>query len=168
MSTPPCGQANARNVGISAARSEFIVPLDADDRIEPNYVERCLERMEPGVGVVAPSLVWPDGRVAHALPPFTAERFLTGNLMFGCSMFRKTAWEQVSGYDEQRDLYEDWLLWGQIVAHGWRIAELREPLFHYRPHPNNSTRRMGNGDHELYCRRTIEKLRGTVERVRCE
>jgi glycosyltransferase involved in cell wall biosynthesis len=159
MSRLPQGQANARNIGITTARSEFIVPLDADDWIESTYIERCLELITSEVGVVAPSLVWPDGRVARVSPPFTAERFLEGNLLFCCSMFRKQAWEQVGGYDEQRDIYEDWLLWGKIVSCGWKIVALHEPLFHYRPHPNNSTGRMGFGDHGLYCRRTCEKLR---------
>lgn len=158
IEAPPKRQANARNIGISQTSCEFIVPLDADDWIEPTYVERCLEEMDDGVGAVAPDLVWPHGGVQPTTPPFTAERFLGGNLMFCCSMFRRAAWEEVGGYDEDESIYEDWLLWGKMVIAGWKIVGLPEPLFHYHPHPGNSTSQMpANGDF-FYRQNTQRKL----------
>jgi glycosyltransferase involved in cell wall biosynthesis len=154
---PARDRGNARNVGIAAASSEFIVPLDADDWIEPTYIERCLKKMTDGIGVVAPALRWPHGGVALTSPPFTIEHFLTGNLLFCCSMFRRQCWEQVGGYDESPDIYEDWDFWLRIVKAGWRIEPLNEPLFHYCSHAESNSARMGSGDHHRYSRRVCEK-----------
>lgn len=152
----PRGQADARNVGISATACDYIVPLDADDWIEPTFIERSLAAMTPGVGVVATGLVWPDGRVQWPVEPFTPAAFLTGNRLFCCSMFRRQAWDQVGGY-VPGPLYEDWLLWASISILGWKIACVHEPLFHYCPHPGGSTAKMAGRDAE-YRDRTLQML----------
>src|SRR5690242_10180369 len=103
--TPPLGMANARNVGIAATTTDFIVPLDADDWIDMQYISRCLwgfRRRAPNLGVAAPALCWPGGHVQLTNPPFTVERFLEENLLFSCSMFRRQCWKDVGGYDEYR------------------------------------------------------------------
>jgi glycosyltransferase involved in cell wall biosynthesis len=156
ISTAPRGQANARNVGIRLATAELIVPLDADDWIRDDYIERCLERLEPEADVIAPALEWPDGRVQHVQPPFTLEHFLEGNLMFTCSMFRRSAWERVEGYCEEPGIYEDWMFWASIAASGGVIQPFRLPLFHYCPHDGSSSYGINTPE---YWDRTIEKLR---------
>jgi glycosyltransferase involved in cell wall biosynthesis len=155
---PARGQADARNQGIAATDSKFIVPLDADDWIEPDYVESCLEVMQPGVGVAAPGLVWPDGRVQWPLPPFTRSSFLEGNLLFTCSMFRRVCWVAAGGYDTGAT-YEDWDLWFSILEQGWKIEMVHKPLFHYMAHGDSSTTRMRPGQHEAYVHYIREKHR---------
>src|SRR5690348_2571583 len=48
------GPSAARNAAIEAATGEFILPLDADDRIEPGYVEQAAAILQsrPEVGIV--------------------------------------------------------------------------------------------------------------------
>jgi glycosyltransferase involved in cell wall biosynthesis len=41
------GQASAFNVGIEAAKGEYILLLDSDDTLEPNALERAVEVMDP-------------------------------------------------------------------------------------------------------------------------
>lgn len=156
--TVPKGIANARNVGITYTNSEFILPLDADDWVEPTMVERCLEKMSTRVGVAAPELIWPGGRVQKPIPPFTVEHFKTGNLLFTCSMFRRVAWEQVGGYDEYPFTYEDWEFWASIVKAGWQIEVVHEPLFHYNPHAGSSSARMKLGDHQKYWDHAVKSI----------
>lgn len=36
------GLSSARNVGIENSKGEFILPLDADDKISNNYLEECV------------------------------------------------------------------------------------------------------------------------------
>ncbi|CAG0972422.1 hypothetical protein ARNL5_01796, partial [Anaerolineae bacterium] len=49
---PNHGVSHARNAGARAAKGEFIVPLDADDRIAPAFIATCLAalRAEPAAG----------------------------------------------------------------------------------------------------------------------
>lgn len=158
IETPPRGMADARNVGIAATDCELILPLDADDWIEPTYLERTIPAMTDGIGVVATGLVWPGGRIQWPVEPITRETLLTGNRLFTCSLFRKQCWQEVGGYDTERRIYEDWLFFGAIAAHGWKFAVVREGLFHYCPHPGSSCGRMKPGDDAEYRQRTIEKL----------
>jgi autotransporter strand-loop-strand O-heptosyltransferase len=123
--------ARAKNTGVENSLAEFIVPLDADDWIEPTYIERCLERMTDGVGVVATQLQWPDGGIQVPDPPFTVERLLERNRLFSCSMIRRAAFEAIEGYDEHPALFEDWDMWLRMVAAGWQIGVVDEPLFHF-------------------------------------
>lgn len=157
--TPPRKQADARNVGINHTDCEFIVPLDSDDWIEPAFIEKCLQQMrDPDVGVVATGLVWPHGQIQWPVEPMTPEAFLTGNRLFCCSLFRRICWEQVKGYSTDTKLFEDWLLWGMIAHRGWRFSVVREPLFHYRPHPGSSCDKMKHQE-AAYRQRTIDALR---------
>src|SRR5271165_4433042 len=43
----------ARNTAIQASMGEFILPLDADDWIDPQYLEKTIARMTEGVGIVS-------------------------------------------------------------------------------------------------------------------
>jgi glycosyltransferase involved in cell wall biosynthesis len=130
-----------KNTGHRAARSTYVINLDSDDWIEPEYIERTLTYMSDGVGIVCTAMRWPDGHVEHPSPPFTAARCALGNPLFSCSLVRREAWASVGGYDERPDgeIYDDWDLWWRIIAAGWKVATLPEPLFHYCWHPDNRT-----------------------------
>ena len=56
------GAGHARNVGIAAARGDYLTFVDADDRVAPRYLEALLEEADPGIVVVA--------MVADARPSF--------------------------------------------------------------------------------------------------
>jgi hypothetical protein len=61
-----------------------------------------------------------------------------------CSLIRRAAFEQTSGYEtvfvevagSTKVLgYEDWNMWIDILKRGWTVAVVNEPLFHYRVKP---------------------------------
>lgn len=146
------GRGRSRNAGIAfAARllrdRDFILPLDSDDWIDPTFIEKCLPLFEdPRVGVVSTGLIYEyDNRVVDAEfcqypdEPVTLDRLLTANRIFSCSMFRLDCWREVGGYDTTHPTHEDWDFWIRIVAAGWKVACVHEPLFHYRVHPESST-----------------------------
>ncbi len=152
----------ARNLGIEMTDAKYIISLDADDWIEPTYIEHCLmvaqqSEVYAKVGVVATSLIWPDGTIQDPKQPVTEEHLLQENCIFGASMFRRRAWEDAGKYDHNPRTYEDWDLWLRIVSYGWRVAVVRHPLFHYCPEPNCSSARMTPADHEEYCQTVREK-----------
>lgn len=164
IEAPPRGMADARNIGIEATDADYIVPLDADDWIEPTFVERCMEQMHPAtrgqraVGVVATGLRWPDGRVQWPKEPITIDALRCENRLFTCSLVRRDCWREVGGYRDYRRVYEDWLFYGMVAAAGWRFGVVREPLYHYCPRPGSSCAQMKPGDDADYCQRTREML----------
>jgi len=74
------GVAAARNLGIQAARGSYILPLDADDLIMPDYLEKALaiftERPETAI-VSCDARFFGESNGVRQLPDYTPERLLS-------------------------------------------------------------------------------------------
>jgi glycosyltransferase involved in cell wall biosynthesis len=130
------GASGARNRGIRAARGEFVLPLDADDLIEPDYVARSVAvlRQRPDVGIVychADRFGAVEG--PWRLPDWSLEAMLVDNIIFVSALFRRSDWESVGGFDESlRRGAEDWDFWLRLISLGREVVQLEETYFHYR------------------------------------
>jgi glycosyltransferase involved in cell wall biosynthesis len=129
------GPGGARNYGISRARAPYILCLDPDDIIEQRCLEKALRVLEekPEVGIAS---FWyrnfGEGDGGCSPDSCTLEDILIDNKICGGCMFRKSAWQAVGGYDEKLVGYEDWDLWINILARGYKCYVIREVLFNYR------------------------------------
>jgi hypothetical protein len=47
-------------------------------------------------------------------------------------MFRRTVWEEVGGFDEELQGYEDWNFWIDVGQLGHTMERIPRPLLHYR------------------------------------
>src|SRR5690348_1004945 len=131
------GLAAARNAAIAVARGEYIFPLDADDRIRPQCIDREVAILDasPQTGVV-----YSDGEFFGVrsgrweIGPFDAEHLLQWNYIACCALFRRSIWEQNGGYDGTMPVQglEDWDFWISTYDHGWKFHYIPEPLFDYR------------------------------------
>ncbi|MGD0281091.1 MAG: glycosyltransferase, partial [Dissulfurispiraceae bacterium] len=131
------GLAAARNNGIMAARGEYILPLDADNRIRPNYLRKAIEILDndPSIGVVyAYAKYIGEKNGFWEFPAFDARKLLLGNFVEACSVLRKSVWEDCNGYDPDMGImgYEDWDLWIGAMERGWKFHLIKEALFDYR------------------------------------
>jgi glycosyltransferase involved in cell wall biosynthesis len=140
----------ARNIAIAASTGEFILPLDADDWIDNQYLEKTLQKMAPDVGVVATYMTvfgyWPHraGAPGSGYPIFypTKQQILNGNTLPVCSLVRKQTALDVGGYPEcMRNGSEDWAFWASIICKtNWKVEIVPEFLFHYRTRPGSMSR----------------------------
>jgi glycosyltransferase involved in cell wall biosynthesis len=133
---PNSGLPAARNAGVRRASGTFILPLDADDLIEPDYVTEAVAAMsaDSTLGIVY-SRASKFGEVEGdwALPDFDIDRILVENCIFSCSMFRRDDWAAVGGYDEtMRRGREDHDFWLRIISLGREVRRLEGRYFHYR------------------------------------
>lgn len=130
------GLAAARNSGIAEAAGRYILPLDADDRINPRYLGAAVAVLEadPKVGIVycraekfgAETGPW-------RLPPFSPWRMRLGNGIFCSALYRRDDWQVVGGYDETlRRGWEDWDFWLALLELGRRVVCLDQIGFFYR------------------------------------
>lgn len=129
------GPGAARNTGIQAASGEFILPLDSDDTISPDYVARAASVLDTqsDVGIVYCKAELTGARSGlWQLPSYTLEEMLVQGLIFNTALFRRSDWECVGGYDETLTVREDHDFWLRIVGTGRSVHKLDDALFQYR------------------------------------
>lgn len=136
------GVASARNNGVASAKGEFILFLDADNTINPNYYLKALEHLETHL---EDAVFYSDpihfGIVETQeidLPDFSFERLIASNFIDVCAVIRKSLWEQIGGFDTAIQMgYEDWEFWINAAVHGAKFHHCKEKLFYYRVAENS-------------------------------
>jgi glycosyltransferase involved in cell wall biosynthesis len=130
------GLAAARNAGVRATSSPFVLPLDADDRLAPDAVERLLGALlAAGADVATPAgRTFGDEDRPLVTKAATRRRLTANNCLVYCSLFRRTLFDRVGGYRPLAPGYEDWDLWLSALEAGARFVHLPLPLFAYRKH----------------------------------
>ena len=154
-----------RNFGIERARGRYICCLDADDTLDPTYLEKALFLLETyGYDVVSAALrmfgASTDTAVMAVSTP-DLHSMLQANHVFTCAVFRRLLWARAGGYTDfgLGELYvpEDWEFWIRLCALGARIRSITgEPLMNYRIHLGGSLSSMSTP-------MPLEKRREVVE-----
>lgn len=156
------GLASARNMGALCSTGEFILPLDADDWIDPDYLAKTIPLMaDATVGVVATDMQR-HGQLTDRVVPrgLTLDVEKDSNELPVCSLIRRTAFCEAGGYSSHCPVYEDWNLWISILKRGWKVAVVNEPLFHYLVKPVSMI--TATHGQEAQYRRTLQRLHPDV------
>jgi len=142
IAAPHRGLSAARNVGVAAAKADYILALDADNRIRPGFLKDATATLDetPEIGVVYGDR-WDFGLHSGLaeVGPFDLPRILWRNYIDACALFRKSAWADAGGYDESLDFYEDWAFWIAVADVGWSFAYREGAAFDYRVRPGSLT-----------------------------
>jgi glycosyltransferase involved in cell wall biosynthesis len=129
------GLASARNTGIMNATGEYILPLDADDMLMDNCLERILAMIrETDADIVAPSFKQ-FGVHNHevVLGDPTLADFRSANRIGYFSAIRRSKLLEVGGYSPRMIWgYEDYALWFDLLKRGARLVTIKEVLVMYR------------------------------------
>jgi len=127
------GPAWARKAGLHFSTAEFFLPLDADDMIEPTFLEKTLDRMTKQTGIVSTGMIR-FGLCRDYIPAKkrTFEEQMKSNEIPVTSLIRREAYNRTEGYRECVPGWEDWELWISILEDGWDHKIVDEPLFLYR------------------------------------
>jgi glycosyltransferase involved in cell wall biosynthesis len=160
---PNAGLSAARNTGWRAATSEFVVFLDADDRLLPNALAVNLQRLcaAPEAGLSYGGYVYVDvvaGRreVPEFLPatdgfPALLRRNLIG--MHGAAMYRRAHLAAIGGFEPGLLACEDYDVYLRMALHS-SIVYGPEPLAEYWHHGGNMSR-----DSAMMLRQVLDVLR---------
>ena len=135
--------AGARNAGIEIATGKYILPVDADDLIEPCYIERAVQMMEEkeNIGIVyCHADLFGEKSGPWELPEYSLRSMLLDNVIFVTALFRKEDWESVGGFRTNMEHgMEDYDFWLSLLELGREVEQLPETLFHYRIKPRSRT-----------------------------
>ncbi|MFR9603468.1 MAG: glycosyltransferase family A protein [Rikenellaceae bacterium] len=132
---PNAGACAARNHAIRMAKGEFILPVDGDNLITPNFVSLAVEQIQRDseVKVVCPRTFFIGDRSGEwILPKFSLNLLATKNLMDTTAMYRRADWVRIGGYCDELMTREDWDFWISMLKDGGKVVRLTEVTFYYR------------------------------------
>lgn len=136
------GLAAARNAGVRATDAPFFVALDADDRLDPRFVETLLPPL-----LADAALGYSYSQVAFFgsqsggwdCPEYDPRRLLIENLSVATAVVRRAAFDEAGGYSpDMVHGFEDWDFWLALLSLGWHGRMTPARLFHYRKHAGGS------------------------------
>ena len=130
------GVSSARNFGISLAQGEYILPLDADDKIAPEYIKLAINEFVRNKDlklIYCKSQKFGFKNEPWQLPDFNLRLLASNNMIFCSSIFKKLDWHETGGYDEKMDEgFEDWDFWISLLKDGGQVIRLDYLGFFYR------------------------------------
>lgn len=130
--------ANARNVGIKESSGDYLCCLDADDKLQANYLAKCLatfasHRRDSSLGIVTTD--YRHFGLSHdyvRAGQYNPIALAASGQFHVASLFKRECWQKVGGYCEYITGHEDWEFWLRVVAAGYRWLVIPEALFYYR------------------------------------
>ncbi|MDD4697855.1 MAG: glycosyltransferase family A protein [Fermentimonas sp.] len=134
------GASAARNHAISKAKGFYILPLDSDNYISPDYVEEAVKVLEaePDVKLVSCEAKYIGEKSGRwKFKPFSLNLLCRKNLIDNCAMYRKADWEKVGGYCESILGREDWDFWLSLFETGGEFVRLPIVGLYYRVRSNS-------------------------------
>ena len=139
------GVAKARNLGTKHVTTPLVVFLDADDILQPLFLERTLDTwIEAGGGWVYTDLHYVksngDNRI-HRAPDWDSGRLWRKGICAVTALYPTEAWRAVGGFNEELQ-HEDWVFHIDITLAGWCGTRVPEPLLTYR-HTTGTRRNEG-------------------------
>jgi glycosyltransferase involved in cell wall biosynthesis len=135
------GASAARNLGILKASGKYILPLDADDIISPDYIQKAVEvlRHNKNVKVVYGNADFIGDRSGEwKLRPFNIRLLARKNMIYVSGMYRKSDYEKTDGYCPAMKGREDWDFWISMLKTGGDVVRLTEKCLYYRIHNDSN------------------------------
>ncbi len=141
------GKLGALNTVADDIRGEYLITLDADDWLAPDYASRCISELRRGrmsdrsLGFVYSdcTLVDVDGRYIDRGRSVAFDRELVGRLSFlpEPAVMLAQSFIEIMPFDETIRVATKHHKWCRVVANGWTGHHIAEPLFFYRMHEQN-------------------------------
>lgn len=132
------GPSAARNRLIAACTCDWLHFHDADDTMEPRYLERVLQEIRPDTDLVICDMPWVEeetGRVDNrwtydgaALARHPAAYLLVNTIGGINGLYRRASLTAIGGFDENLRFWEDLELNLRLSARGARTAVVNEDL----------------------------------------
>lgn len=138
------GLSRVRNLAAQTATTDWVVFLDADDWLTPDFIADAESWLHDhrDVDALTTDMTIVRGRrrrvVRTNVPAFWTD-LLRRNTVVQTSLIRRQAILDLGGYDSTLD-YEDWDFWIRFLQSGRRIGRLAGPHVFHREHGRNKSK----------------------------
>ena len=153
------GLSGARNTAVKNSKGDWLMPIDSDDWVNENFVEKLIYKVEDYKSIVTPIVhkyhykeelylneFWPDSQT-------NLKDIFESNMITGPSLFSKELFNKVNGYCEDKLFKEqgceDWHLWAKMIKENASIVRLNnfnEHLYFYRVGHDSLSNKIKNMD----------------------
>jgi glycosyltransferase involved in cell wall biosynthesis len=161
------GVCRARNAGLERVETPYAITLDADDRLASGALAAMRARLtaDPNLGFAyGPMRFFGDWKGILGFPPYDPYKLLYRHTIGLTALMRKEVIVDTGGFDPSFEHFEDWELWVNALAHGWRGRKVETVTLEYRKHGGSKVssdrpayrdvlRRMQAKHADLYARR---------------
>jgi len=162
------GLSSARNAGIKACTGDYIMCLDADDKLTPAALEEHVNLIKDDMDIAQCALMEFEER--HVInipnPRTTLERVMQSNTIYCNALFPKKAWIEVGGFDESETMrlgYEDWECWIRMLSAGYNVRTSDFIALRYRVHEGQMTQATAHPKRQILYKYIYEKHRDLYE-----
>ncbi len=130
------GVSVARNLAAKHARGKYLLPIDSDDLISPNFIQSLLDSFlkNPELTLVQPEVfLFGKKNKRWTLPPYSFKGLLAENMIVVSSLFRRSDFENVGGFDEcMHKGSEDWEFFIRLLNAEKKVVKAEEAVIFYR------------------------------------
>lgn len=126
----------ARNNAICHSLGKYILPLDSDDLVSSEYVEKAVEIIDNNddIKIVYSKVEYFGDKTGDMrLPDYSLSTLLRANCFTNSSMFRREDYNRTGGYNpNMKEGLEDWDFWLSILEKGGKPYKLDFTGLYYR------------------------------------
>lgn len=132
------GVSSARNLGITNSTGKYIVPLDADNTLEKDFLSLCINEFESDSNlklVYTEANLFGDSIGLWNLPNYNYRTMLQYNMIDNCAVYLRDDFNRVGGYRlNMVNGLEDWDFWIALLSNynENQVKKINIPLFNYR------------------------------------
>ena len=127
----------SRNRGIEKAVGDYLLCLDADDKISPTFLTETVTALEqnPEFSIAYPVVQeFDQGQAKWASFAYDPYVLLHWNFVPVASVFRRQVWQDAAGYAQNIRGHEDWDFWIEAAQRRHFALSVPSAIFYYRIH----------------------------------
>jgi len=146
---------SARNFCIGIATTDYVIPLDADDLLQSNFIEET-RKIDADVVYVGAKLFgahegwWPPEMTEEI--DWDKQTTLRRNPIVCTALIKRSAWVAVGGYSDTLTAFEDMEFWIRLHEHGFVFKKCFTTWLNYRKHADTSMLKEATSNRERHDR----------------
>ena len=125
----------ARNDLIKRVETSYVIPLDADDMLPPNFIRQVVKNLPADVVYVRSHTFGDYEEIWDNPAEVTLDYLKKDNNIPNTALIKVDAWRSVGGYNEMFSFgYEDWEFWLHLAKRGKKFKKCTSTHLLYRRH----------------------------------